>query len=163
MPKLIIVTSLMLFWAFYEMSGGADFQPLEREPAVARSKAIVPPLPEAEETVVTFVAEPQVTPQVVAEQEAAIERVGYEREPVLISTAAPVSAPEPADPRDIRLVTGDWVNMRDGPSTAFDVLNTLPKGTEAEIIASNSDGWAQIRLLDSGQTGWMAERLLTDG
>ena len=30
MPKLITFSCFMLFWVFYEMSGGSDFTPRER-------------------------------------------------------------------------------------------------------------------------------------
>ena len=30
MPKLITFSCFMLFWVFYEMSGGSDFSPRER-------------------------------------------------------------------------------------------------------------------------------------
>ncbi len=76
--------------------------------------------------------------------------------------AEPV-ATEPEPLYDIRAVAGDWVNMRSGPSTDFRVLDTLPRGTEAEVLEVDADGWARIRLMGNGQEGWMAERLLTDG
>lgn len=56
-------------------------------------------------------------------------------------------------------VSGSRVNMRSGPGTDFGVVVTLPEGTEAELIEAR-DGWANIRVTQSGQTGWMAARLL---
>ena len=50
--------------------------------------------------------------------------------------------------------------MRSGPGTNFDVLDTLPGGTEAEVMEVNASGWARIRILSTGEEGWMAERLL---
>jgi len=63
---------------------------------------------------------------------------------------------------DLREVAGKRVNMRSGPGTNFDVLDTLNRGTQAEVIEVNADGWARIRITDSDQIGWMAERLLTN-
>ena len=63
---------------------------------------------------------------------------------------------------DVRSVSGDWVNMRSGPSTNYDVLDTLPRGTQAEVMEVDADGWARIRVTNTGQEGWMAERLLSD-
>jgi len=31
------------------------------------------------------------------------------------------------------------------------------------VLEVNANGWARIQVLTTGQTGWMAERLLTDG
>ncbi|MDX8350284.1 SH3 domain-containing protein [Cognatiyoonia sp. IB215446] len=160
MPNYIVVTTLFLFWAFYEMSGGADFEPPERIEPVA--VAIVAPI-ETPEPIVAEAPEPEAT--VTAE----IMLASYEDEPLAISSVVPDTALEtvasPAfvapEPVDIRLVSGEWVNMRDGPSTDYRVLDTLPRGTEAEVLDVNGAGWAQIRLVDTGQMGWMAERLLS--
>jgi len=75
-------------------------------------------------------------------------------EPVVVAAATPL---------DIRAVAGSRVNMRQGPGTNFSVLDTLDGGTEAEVLEVNANGWARIQVLTTGQTGWMAERLLTDG
>ncbi|MDX8354092.1 SH3 domain-containing protein [Cognatiyoonia sp. IB215182] len=158
MPKYIPLTALFLFWAFYEMSGGADFTPPVPTPVAAEVAVVI------EET-------PQFVPDVPPEPEPAVEVMlaSYEDEPLSIASIAPstmldtVASPAflaPA-PLDIRFVAGDWVNMRDGPSTSYQVLDTLPRGTEAEVLDVNGEGWAQIRLVDTGQTGWMAERLLS--
>ena len=40
--------------------------------------------------------------------------------------------------------------------------NGSSRGTQAEVIAINGDGWAQIRLIEGGASGWMAARLLGD-
>ena len=79
-------------------------------------------------------------------------------QPALEEAVAPTLAPL----LDLRAVAGSRVNMRSGPGTSFDVLDTLPQGTEAEVIEVNADGWARIRVLESGAEGWMAERLLTE-
>lgn len=163
MSKFIFVTCAMFAWAFYEMSGGADFAPLERKMPVAKAPvedAVVEPIMPvskiADATVVSEPAEPPlgytVIPAPAPEAEAVIEQVAF------VTETAPAT-----DGVAVWKVAGDWVNMRDGPSTNYYVLETLPRGTEAEILAVNADGWAQIRLLGSGQIGWMAERLLSEG
>jgi hypothetical protein len=58
-------------------------------------------------------------------------------------------------------VTGSRVNLRAGPSTETDILGALTLGERAEVIASLGNGWAQIRSLDSGLEGYMADRFLT--
>lgn len=63
----------------------------------------------------------------------------------------------------LRQVAGNRVNMRSGPGTNFSVLTTLTRGTDVEVLEVNANGWARLRQVSSGQEGWMAERLLTDG
>lgn len=86
-------------------------------------------------------------------------------EDVVATQQITLTAPEPAPvaapiPLDLRAVAGSRVNMREGPGTGFGVIDTLPGGTEAEVIEVNADGWARIRIIGTNQTGWMAERLL---
>lgn len=64
---------------------------------------------------------------------------------------------------DIRSVKGDLVNMRSGPGTDYDVVDQLPQATRVEVISSNGNGWVELRRLDSSETGWIAEFLLTSG
>ena len=187
MGKFIVGTFLLLGWTFYEMSGGADFEPQSwpEEVAVAEAEATVPtpePVPSIEVTravtpVLTSVS--VVSPAVAQPQETipAAEPVIVEASAVAApsETSTPaVSAPASEDPIvtpvvatvpsiDLRQVSGSWVNMRSGPGTGFDVLDTLPQGTEAEVIEVDASGWARIRVVESGQMGWMAERLLTEG
>lgn len=61
---------------------------------------------------------------------------------------------------DLLRVTGTVVNMRAGPSSANQVVGSLPRGTVAEAIGAPQNGWQQIRDLASGQTGWMFARFL---
>ncbi len=163
MSKFIIVTCAMLAWAFYEMSGGAEFEPLERKMPVAKAPVeeltVDPIMPVTKLAEVVTTPEPEkqpigytVIPAAKVDPQADIEQVTFVTE----VTPAPDAMP-------VWKVAGDWVNMRDGPSTAYLVLDTLPRGTKAEVLTVNADGWAQIRLLDTGQVGWMAERLLSEG
>ena len=62
---------------------------------------------------------------------------------------------------DIRAVTGNRVNVRTGPSTAFEIVDTLTLGTEVALLQT-TDEWARIRLLATGNTVWVASWLLSD-
>lgn len=175
MPKLIIASSLVLFWAYYEMSGGADFAPAERDvatqapfasPAVATRSATSPALTVSfEEVETTSLTPASVTPAV----PAVATRPVFYAEPTIIP--APVFEPTPlaAEPvaatpaLDLRLVTGDRVNLRQGPGTQHPVLTTMPQGTEAAFLEVNDNGWVKVRLTDGDQVGWMSGRLLSDG
>lgn len=64
---------------------------------------------------------------------------------------------------DIRSVKGDLVNMRSGPGTDYNVVDQLPRATKVEVLGSDGGGWVELRRIDTGDTGWIAEFLLTSG
>lgn len=57
-------------------------------------------------------------------------------------------------------VTGNNVNFRAGPSTNTAVLAGLVRGDQVEFIAIGPDGWAHLRVPDSGLEGYMSARFL---
>jgi hypothetical protein len=64
--------------------------------------------------------------------------------------------------KDIRQVTANRVNMRNGPGTSFGVLTKLTRGTEVEVLSTNGEGWVKLRTVDDQIVGWMAAYLLTE-
>jgi uncharacterized protein YgiM (DUF1202 family) len=62
--------------------------------------------------------------------------------------------------RVIWRVAGSNVNFRAGPSTNTAVLTGLVRGDQVEFISDAADGWAYLRVLDSGLEGYMAARFL---
>ena len=170
MGKFIFVTFAVLGWTFYEMSGGADFEPEQRAETVAEpvEEVVIAEAPvdavdqEAEEITVTRAS---ATDLVVVPGATEAEPDPLVAAAVSAATTAPevVAEPEPQIITDLREVAGEWVNMRSGPSTNYAVLDTLPLGTQAEVIELSQNGWARIRIIETDQIGWMAERLLTRG
>ncbi|SEK43238.1 SH3 domain-containing protein [Roseovarius nanhaiticus] len=61
---------------------------------------------------------------------------------------------------DIRSIAGDRANMRSGPGTDFAKVDQLTRGTDVEILGRRG-AWVELRDLDTGQTGWMADWLVT--
>lgn len=170
MGKFIIATFLILGWGFYELSGGADFEP---EPWPGQVASIeVEALPDAAQTADVDVTRADTTTlNVAAITQTPASITPATEEPVVtevVAEIAPVIEPvveeaavTPAAPAiDLRAVAGTRVNMREGPGTNYGVIDTLTGGTQAEVIEVNADGWARIRLVGTNQTGWMAERLL---
>ena len=164
MPKLITASCFILFWVFYEMSGGADFAPRERvvvsqapfeRPTPRVSAFQTPVVTNAAFTPIETVALPTPAVAIVQEETVTAEAI----EPDEIETVAAIE--EQTIP--IVTVSGNRVNLREGPGTDHQVLNTLPLGTTADLIAVKVGGWAQIRLTETGQIGWMTNRLLSDG
>lgn len=64
---------------------------------------------------------------------------------------------------DRRYVSGDLVNLRSGPGTAYGVVGQLSRGTEVEVLGDNGGGWVRLRALDGGAAGWIADFLLSSG
>ncbi len=179
MYKFMTATFLMLGWVFFEMSGGTDFQPEEQIIAEAAPVAepVAPEVEVAEATIVR-VAQPVVEPSaLLAESDQVTRAVSLDLsdiaeivEEAAVSAdlvAAPAVVETPAvevvaafDPVDLREVAGNRVNMRSGPGTNYGVLDTLTRGTETEVLEVDATGWARVRVIGSGQVGWMAERLL---
>ncbi|RYH04338.1 hypothetical protein EU805_02925 [Salipiger sp. IMCC34102] len=196
MYKFMIGTFAILGWAFYVMSGGADFVPEERvasaapaqvdqapvqtdaSPAVPQDRAVLAradtapldqPAPATEtdtgpETAVLTEATAQPAEQAPAmapRTAGSSTDIITTEEPVFASLSGADDTALTANP--IREVSARAVNMRDGPGTDFNVIDTLPQGTQAEITASDGTGWVRVFIPGTGMTGWMAERLLTEG
>jgi hypothetical protein len=66
-------------------------------------------------------------------------------------------------PDNLRIISGSRVNLRAGPGTGFEVLDQLNADTRVEILEDAGNGWVQLRPVDGGQTGWIADFLLADG
>lgn len=78
--------------------------------------------------------------------------------PAAAPDAAPAPLVEAAAPAGSRReVSGDRVNLREGPGTTFDVVGRLARGEVAEVI-ERRDGWARVRV--GANEGWMSERFL---
>ncbi|WP_425040501.1 SH3 domain-containing protein [Primorskyibacter sp. S187A] len=193
MSRFVILSFIFLGWSFYELSGGADYEPAERAdtvfaPVVARVSAS--PL-----DTVADASSAQVTPEEIVTAAkpatAKIVPIAFQPDSVADTTEAlvePVKAsvvtetdvrPAPATfaervaasresvvlpvqaPKDLRQITGNRVNMRSGPGTSFSVVEKLLKGTEVEVLSDEGDGWLNIRTLETGVEGYMADWLVT--
>lgn len=187
--KIFMALSFVLLGlAFYEMSGGADFEPEDHYAAEVETTetadqptelALVEEAPARTGTTIrerlsTALVSPEVT-------QATLEPVdppAAEPEVEISDAAAAVIAatfqtPVEEEPEqstadilaDLRQVAGSRVNMRAGPGTNFGVLVTLNGGTTAEVIDESLDAggepWVLVRVRDTGQEGWMAARLMT--
>jgi hypothetical protein len=64
---------------------------------------------------------------------------------------------------DIRSVARTNVNLRGGPGTDFEVVSQLTEGDRVEVLDDPGNGWVQLRPVNGGPVGWMADFLLTRG
>lgn len=203
MKRFIFLSFAFMALGFYELSGGADFDPVAAREAAVQARAKSPeaeaapqlavgetPLASEQETdattpevtraalnLVTF--EAAASPASIAVTPAAAEipteaptgpsPLSNEIEPeqpVLPSLAFAGSSTQASSeavqlPRDIRSVAGIAVNMRSGPGTQHGVVTQLIQDTQVEIIQDSGTGWVQLRPLQGGPVGWVADFLLT--
>ena len=182
MYKFIFLTFGFLAWAFYEMSGGAAFEPVERvtkaEPAattiqVADSapqvKATPQVEPAAEVTRASYTA-PSYDLRAPKEEEiAAVDPAVLASFSSALNKDEPVAAKPETDgglvetniPLDLRQVTGNRVNMRNGPGTDYSVVARLARGDAVEVLAAPGNGWLKLRVSDTGRIGWMVDFLVS--
>ncbi|PWJ20958.1 SH3 domain-containing protein [Jannaschia seohaensis] len=175
MLKLTVTLALALYAGFVIWGQPTDAT-TERE-ALAPVIASVVPTERSEFTEPTILgAEPeaQVTRTIVEAPDPAaiaastpVPSVSEPRligEPVVVSLVSPASRPSeeaaPEAPTNLLRVTGSRVNMRSGPSTSNGVVDSLPQGTLAEPLGEPIDGWQEIRDVETGRTGFMADRFL---
>ena len=183
MKKFIFLTFAFLAWAFYEMSGGDEFQP---QAAVAAEEPVaeVVSTSGSEPAVNVPVAakaepiEPQVTRASFTNPNVALSKPSEDQlaalDPDVLDSFAAVLKDEPqpvaADgglvagkiALDLREVSGNRVNMRNGPGTNFSVTAQLTRDTRVEILTDPGDGWVRLRPINGGPVGWMAAYLLAD-
>lgn len=164
MKSYVWLTFAFLGWGYYEMSGGADFEPEQRQVAIAEVEAETPEVVTRANTTTLLsvstsnASQPVVDDGEVTQAVAEAEALGVMDAPEVVEVATPVVEPKP----DLREVAGSRVNMRMGPSTDFEVITTLNGGTKLEVLEVTEDGWANVTTVERGIEGWMAERLLTD-
>ena len=178
MNKYILVAFAVMGMAFYEISGGSEFEPGNTSLVVfATPKPVVTsPVPQPEivaradtsTTDLTDIAPARaVTDPVVATAEAVITQAkagtSIQAAPVVQEPVVNVE-PEPETQPDFRFVDGDRgdrVNLRGGPGTDYAVVGKLFRNDMVEVIKDEGNGWLHLRARATGDEGWMADWLVT--
>ncbi|MGB5863312.1 MAG: SH3 domain-containing protein [Sulfitobacter sp.] len=192
MKTFILLTFGFLGFAFYEMSGGSEFEPARERFAEQTATSVEAPAPAVAPAQTALVQPAPATPTITAQDDApevtrvalnlvSVNDTGVQARvpapqtariidssdtpqiilPSLIATTGTEASFEPRD--DIRTVSGNRVNVRGGPSTNFGVVGKLTRGDDVRILEDNGDGWVRMEALDGGDSGWMADFLLTSG
>ncbi len=183
MSRFVFLSFVFLGWGFYELSGGSDFEPRQRiaevtaaapsvtqpEPAAAVPAPVTPEPPTrtaAAAPATVPITRRDLTALVTAPVPTPVTRAALTPSPLVAPQPAPPTAPTailPAPsqpPEDLRQVTGRRVNMRGGPGTAYSVLATLTRGSQVIVLREPGNGWAKLRVVETGRVGWMSARLL---
>lgn len=179
MYKFIFLTFAFLSWAFYEMSGGAEFEPAQ---PVAKAEPAAKPTTAKDTPVVKAAVAPEPAAQSVPEvTRAAYTAPSYSLgkpaeeelaavDPAVLAsfsnalTGEPVvedSAVAEQIALDLRQVTGNRVNMRNGPGTDYSIVSRLQRGDSVEVLSEPGNGWLKLRVADTGRIGWMADFLVS--
>ena len=163
MTRFILVTFFFLAVAFYEMSGGTTFIAEQRvagadtapETVTRAETTPLAALPQVEEPkVVDTLTVPLIDPIVAA---APVTDAPVIDAAVIAAVVEQVAA---APQIDLRRVTAERVNVREGPGTDYAVMGRLVQGAETEVLEIDSVGWAHVRVIDSGLLGWVSAEFL---
>lgn len=184
MWRFILVTFGFLFFAFYELSGGADYAPrdgsrqsvaAERVQAAEQKRLAFLQAKPKEKAPLPFEAEVITGGDETLVLASAGGNALAQQKPVAVTLNQPVidvtkaenltevAASEPATVgvgEDIREVTGNRVNLRRGPGTDYNAVDRLTQG-EQVLVLSEENGWIKLRVLETGRIGYMADFLLT--
>lgn len=183
MWRLIIVLFLALGFAFYELSGGSDFQPpeLEKRASVESpiEQEVIDPFVRADQNNSQFALldKADVPTQDIVSDANSEEVVGRALWDVpalgsdsldlgslqasLVSldlAEAPVNVTDSID--DVREVAGNRVNLRNGPGTQYGVLSKLTRGEKVAILQEPGNGWLKLRVVETNRIGWLAASLV---
>ncbi len=177
MFRFMAVCFLFLGWAFWELSGGSDFEPavvastpesieegpLESDADVVTRNATAEPaaLPVQTASTGTQPATPAASPEQVTLAAASAVDAAAAEIVAETTTQTAAAAPAPATALDLRAITGNRVNMRRGPGTDYGVVAKLSEGTEVEVLQDPGNGWLELRVTSDDTIGWIADWLVT--
>lgn len=78
--------------------------------------------------------------------------------PTASSTTRPTLTPSPTDLPEATIITtgGAQANMRENAGQGYDLVAQLDNGTRVQILEEQRDiGWVRIRVISTGQEGWV--------
>lgn len=190
MRGFILVTFGFLGAAFYQLSGGADFEPRgKRSDNVAtlkpysaeeksvssvqdltRKAAVIAPRKETEQTATALTDLAQARPAVGDGMElmngtqpvAGLQLASLEQGVATGSDTQSAEQVAQAKPKnDIRKVKGNRVNLRQGPGTNYPIIARLNGGYKVEILSDPGNGWLRLRTSEDKRIGWISATLVT--
>jgi len=175
MWKYLIVCFVMLDWAFFELSGGQDFEPasntamtvfetpthegdvtdrsFDREEVARAATDALRSIEFMEHADASSINDAQVW-KVSAEiaTSAIIENV--------LDDMAPVVAAATPSVENLYTVSVNRANMRNGPSTRNGIVDKLERGTTVRLLPSEQGSWVKLRVVETNRVGWISRKLL---
>ena len=85
--------------------------------------------------------------------DAVVQQVSLQAEP---ENVAPVEAPVPG----AWVVTGNRVNLRDGPSTGNAIVDQVVRDQTVEVLDATNNGWKRVRVSETGVEAYIFDRFL---
>ncbi|HBQ36199.1 MAG TPA: hypothetical protein DD729_05080 [Rhodobacteraceae bacterium] len=64
--------------------------------------------------------------------------------------------------RIVWYITGTRVNVREGPSTSYAVLDKVAYGEAFEVVSDPNADWIKIRIEGDGVEGYIVKRFTTE-
>lgn len=62
---------------------------------------------------------------------------------------------------DIRIVTGNSVNVRQGPGTGYSVVGQVGRNEQVSVYQDEGTGWVKLISLETGVEGFLYDKFLT--
>lgn len=81
--------------------------------------------------------------------------------PVVLPLIQPATTPLPAAEADIRYISANSVNVREGPSTEFPVVARLRRGEATRVMWTEENGWTHIVIEGDGVSGFVSGEFLS--
>ena len=172
MWKYLLLCFVMFGWAFFELSGGQDF-----EPAVATSiSEVVAPSDDVdlidrsfdrEEVAraatdalrsIEFDDHAVAAAPINVVTDAALWKVSADTETSaiiedILDDVVPVVAANVPSDENLYAVSVNRANMRNGPSTRNGVIAKLERGTAVQLLPSSSGSWVKLRVVETNRVG----------
>lgn len=174
MNRFIVLSFAFLGWAFFEISGGTDFQPrfsaaiAATDPPTSITSAQIRAAQPTEAVVETASATQEtsliVTRMIVADRpviEPGVTSYSISSKDISNDKRLVFSLGNSVSSADIRRIRADNVNVRTGPGTKFVVVDKLALDSRVILLDGSVDGWVKLRSLDSGRVGWTLRRFLS--
>ena len=179
MWKYLLLCFVMLGWAFFELSGGQDFEPVLATSVseVAAPTDHVDPIDRSfdrEEVAraatnalrsIEFDDHAVAAAPVNVVTDAALWKVSADTETsviienILDDVVPVVAATVPSD-ENLYAVSVNRANMRNGPTTRNGVIAKLERGTAVQLLLGQSGSWVKLRIVETNRVGWISKKLL---
>ena len=176
MWKYLLLCFVMLGWAFFELSGGQDFEPVLATSVseVAAPTDHVDPIDRSfdrEEVAraatnalrsIEFDDHAVAAAPVNVVTDAALWKVSADTETsviienILDDVVPVVAATVPSD-ENLYAVSVNRANMRNGPSIRNGVIAKLERGTAVQLLPSSSGSWVKLRVVETNRVGWISK------